>query len=61
LPAKNACTLLFWTSSARLHLGLIDRSSVLSMLDVHGSAVLVITDRDPAPELLERADYVTRM
>ncbi len=47
--------------NAALSLGLIDREAVLSLLDDHGNAELVITGRDPSEEILARADYVTEM
>ena len=58
----NECTLLVLDElCAALSLGLIDREAVLSLLDDHGNAELVITGRDPEEALLSRADYVTEM
>ena len=62
LARANACSLLVLDElCAALSLGLIDREQVLSLLDEHGEAELVITGRDPDQALLERADYVTEM
>jgi cob(I)alamin adenosyltransferase len=62
LTRDGACTLLVLDElCAAYGLGLVDRAAVLSLLDDHGSAELVLTGRDPAPELLERADYITEM
>ena len=62
LAREGACTLLVLDElCAAYGLGLVDRAAVLSLLDDHGSAELVLTGRDPAPELLERADYITEM
>ena len=62
LTRESACTLLVLDElCAAYNLGLVDRAAVLSLLDEHGSAELVLTGRDPAPELLERADYITEM
>jgi cob(I)alamin adenosyltransferase len=58
----NSCSLLVLDElCAALSLELIDREAVLSLLDSHGEAELVITGRDPDPALLARADYVTEM
>ena len=58
----NECTLLVLDElCAALSLGLIDREAVLSLLDDHGEAELVITGRNPCEEVLSRADYVTEM
>ena len=62
LARANVCSLLVLDElCAALSLGLIDREAVLSLLDAHGDAELVITGRDPDPALLERADYITEM
>ncbi|MEN6595622.1 MAG: cob(I)yrinic acid a,c-diamide adenosyltransferase [Clostridiaceae bacterium] len=62
LARENACTLLVLDElCAAYGLGLIDREVVLALLDDHGAAELVLTGRDPALELLERADYITEM
>ena len=58
----NTCSLLVLDElCAALSLGLIDREAVLSLLDDHGEAELVITGRSPCEEVLSRADYVTEM
>ena len=58
----NTCSLLVLDElCAALSLGLIDREAVLSLLDDHGNAELVITGRDPEEALLARADYITEM
>lgn len=62
LARANACALLVLDElCAAYNLGLIDRAAALDLLDDHGAAELVLTGRDPAPELLERADYITEM
>ena len=62
LARTNACTLLVLDElCAALSLGLIDREKVLSLLDDHGNAELVITGRDPEEALTSRADYITEM
>ena len=62
LARTNACTLLVLDElCAAYNLGLIDRALALALLDDHGEAELVLTGRDPAPEFVERADYVTEM
>ncbi|NLI54476.1 MAG: cob(I)yrinic acid a,c-diamide adenosyltransferase [Clostridiales bacterium] len=62
LVRSNECSLLVLDElSPTLSLGLIDREAVLSLLDDHGEAELVITGRDPDAALLARADYVTEM
>ena len=62
LARAGECTLLVLDElCAALSLGLIDRENVLSLLDEHGDAELVITGRDPDPALIERADYITEM
>lgn len=62
IARANECSLLVLDELApALTLGLIDRESVLSLLDDHGGAELVITGRDPDEALLARADYVTEM
>lgn len=62
LARTDACTLLVLDElCAALSLGLIDREKVLSLLDDHGSAELVITGRDPEEALTSRADYITEM
>ena len=62
LTRTNACTLLVLDElCAALSLGLIDREKVLSLLDDHGNAELVITGRDPEEALSCRADYITEM
>ena len=62
LARTDACTLLVLDElCAALSLGLIDREKVLSLLDDHGSAELVITGRDPEAALTSRADYITEM
>ena len=62
LARTSACTLLVLDElCAALSLGLIDREKVLSLLDDHGNAELVITGRDPEEALTSRADYITEM
>ena len=62
LARTDACTVLVLDElCAALSLGLIDREKVLSLLDDHGSAELVITGRDPEEALTSRADYITEM
>ena len=62
MARANECTLLVLDElCAALSLGLIDREAVLSLLDDHGNAELVITGRGPEDALLARADYVTEM
>ena len=62
LARANECSLLVLDElCAALSLGLIDRVKVLSLLDDHGNAELVITGRDPEEALLSRADYITDM
>ena len=62
LARANMCSLLVLDElCAALSLGLIDRDAVLSLLDDHGNAELVITGRDPDDTLLSRADYITEM
>ena len=62
LARTDACTLLVLDElCAALSLGLIDREKVLSLLDDHGNAELVITGRDPEEALTSRADYITEM
>ncbi len=62
LADTNMCSLLVLDElCAALSLGLIDREAVLSLLDDHGNAELVITGRDPEKALLDRADYITEM
>ena len=62
MARANECTLLVLDElCAALSLGLIDREAVLSLLDSHGEAELVISGRDPEEALLSRADYVTEM
>lgn len=62
LARANACSLLVLDElCAALSQGLIDREAVLSLLDEHGNAELVITGRNPEEALVERADYVTEM
>ena len=62
LARANMCSLLVLDElNAALALGLIDREKVFALLDDHGDTELVVTGRDPDPELLARADYVTEM
>jgi cob(I)alamin adenosyltransferase len=62
LAREGTCTLLVLDElCAALSLGLIDHEAVLSLVDDHGDAELVITGRDPSEELLSRADYITEM
>ena len=62
LARTDSCTLLVLDElCAALSLGLIDREKVLSLLDDHGNAELVITGRDPEEALISRADYITEM
>ena len=62
LARTDACTLLVLDElCAALSLGLIDREKVVSLLDDHGKAELVITGRDPEAALTSRADYITEM
>lgn len=47
---------------AAVSCGLVPVTEVLGVLDrLSGDAEIVITGRDPAPEILERSDYVTEM
>ncbi len=39
----------------------IDRAAADALLDDHGEAELVITGRNPWPNLVEKADYITEM
>ncbi len=39
--------------------GLVPLKDILACLDTAASAEVVLTGRDPAPELVERADYIT--
>ena len=42
--------------------GLLDREMLLAFLDNRPQGLeVVLTGRDPAPELLSRADYITEM
>ena len=43
-----------------MNTGLLPLEEVLSCLEA-ASCEVVLTGRDPAPELLDRADYVTEM
>ena len=62
LLESNKCSLLVLDElCAALSLALIDRKAVFSLLDRHSESEFVITGRNPDPELLERADYVTEM
>ena len=62
LARANECSLLVLDElNAALTLKLIDHEAVLSLLDDHGEAELVVTGRDPCDEVLARADYVTEM
>jgi len=62
LARTNKCSLIVLDElCAALSLGLIDREAVLSLLDDHGNAELVITGRDPDDALLSRANYITEM
>lgn len=62
LARTNECSLLVLDElNAALTLKLIDREAVLSLLDDHGEAELVVTGRDPCDEVLARANYVTEM
>ena len=62
LARSNECSLLVLDElNPALSLGLIDRDAVLSLLDDHGDAELVVTGRDPDEALLARADYITEM
>lgn len=44
---------------AAVNTGLVPLTSILDCLDAAGEAEVVLTGRDPAPELEERADYIT--
>ena len=62
LARTNECSLLVLDElNAALSLELIDHDAVISLLDDHGEAELVITGRNPCEEVLARADYVTEM
>jgi len=62
LAKANECTLVVLDElNAALSLELIDHDAVISLLDDHGEAELVITGRNPCEEVLSRADYVTEM
>ena len=62
LARTNECSLLVLDElNAALSLELIDHDAVISLLDDHGEAELVITGRNPCDEVLARADYVTEM
>jgi len=62
LAKANECTLVVLDElNAALSLELIDHDAVISLLDDHGNAELVITGRNPCDEVLSRADYVTEM
>ena len=62
LARTNECSLIVLDElNAALSLELIDHDAVISLLDDHGEAELIITGRDPSAELLARADYVTEM
>ena len=62
LARTNECSLLVLDElNAALSLELIDHDAVISLLDDHGEAELVITGRNPCEEVLVRADYVTEM
>ena len=62
LARTNECSLLVLDElNAALSLELIDHDAVISLLDDHGEAELVITGRNPSDEVLARADYVTEM
>lgn len=62
IARASACSLLVLDElSSALSLGLVDREAVLSLLDDHGNAELVVTGRDPEDALLMRADYITEM
>lgn len=41
--------------------GLLEREALLGLLDDQRQTEVVLTGRDPAPELVDRADYLTRM
>ena len=59
---NNQCTLLVLDElCAALSLGLIDHDAVISLLNDHGDAELVITGRDPSQDLILAADYITEM
>ena len=62
LARANECSLVVLDElNAALSLELIDHDAVISLLDDHGEAELVITGRNPCEEVLSRADYVTEM
>ena len=62
LARTNECSLVVLDElNAALSLELIDHDAVISLLDDHGEAELVITGRNPCDEVLARADYVTEM
>lgn len=62
LAREGACTLLVLDElCAAINLNLIDPDAVRALLDDPGGAELIVTGRDPAPWLLERADYITEM
>lgn len=42
--------------------GMVDQQAVLALLDAKAQGPeMVLTGRDPAPELIQRADYITEM
>jgi len=62
LARDKQCTLLVLDElCAALSLGLVDHDTVVSLLNDHGEAELVITGRNPSEELLASADYITEM
>ena len=61
LAQAPGCGLLVLDEAcSALSLGLLPLSALLSVLD-RTAAEVVLTGRDPHPDLLRRADYVTRM
>lgn len=62
LLEEGAQVLILDEVCAAVNAGLLPVGSVTKLLDRFGeSAEIVLTGRNPAPELTERADYVTEM
>lgn len=60
--AKSADLLVLDELCGAISTGMVPLEDVLAFLDSRPEGLeVVITGRDPAPELLERADYITEM
>lgn len=61
--AEGSCDLLILDEiCSAWSTGFIDRERVLRLLDERPASVeVVLTGRDPAPELMERADYISEV